>query len=602
MPTSINLRIVLWMVLGLALLANYQQWTHDYPAAPPPSEIARSANGAPLGSNVSLANPNASGQSAGSAAGTAGAASTASAASAALNAPPTLAAPAAIGAAPVAAPETTPVAGSGRPAATPAASPVRSVHVRTDVLDLDISLQGGEIRRSDLLAYPLAKNAPNVPVRLLNSDSSESQFLMQSGLAGATPDSAPTHLALLTSASDELQLAPGQQELDLPLTWADGKGVTVTKTYHFHRGSYEIGLDYRVDNASSAPFSFAPYAQILRYNQPTKSSYFDPSSSAYKGPAYFDGTKFEKLDITKNPVLDRNVRDGYVAALQHDFVAAIVPPNGLDYRYTLQTQGNEFALKAQGPTVTLAPGASASVGEKYFVGPKIQKDLDLTHPRLDLVADYGWLRIIATPLFWALAFAHRMVSNWGIAIILVTLLLKLIFYPLAEASGRSMAKMKTMAPRIAALRETYKGDPQQLNKATMELYQKEKINPVAGCLPMLIQIPVFIAFYWVLRDSVELRQAPFGLWINDLSARDPFFILPAIMMVAMFVQYKINPQMGTDPMQQKLFMFMPLVMSATFAFFPAGLVLYWVTNTVLSILQQWNINRRLAARAVAKKT
>jgi YidC/Oxa1 family membrane protein insertase len=219
---------------------------------------------------------------------------------------------------------------------------------------------------------------------------------------------------------------------------------------------------------------------------------------------------------------------------------------------------------------------------------------------LSLVADYGQLSVLAKPLFWLLEHVHGIVGNWGFTIIIVTLLLKLLFYPLSEASGRSMAKMKALAPRLNTLRETYKDDREKLNRAMMELYQREKVNPLAGCLPMLIQIPVFLAFYWVLRDSVEIRQAPFMLWINDLSARDPFFVLPAIMAGAMFVQYKLNPQVG-DPMQQKVFMFMPLAMSFTFAFFPAGLVLYWVTNTILSILQQWNINRRIGALASARR-
>jgi len=246
------------------------------------------------------------------------------------------------------------------------------------------------------------------------------------------------------------------------------------------------------------------------------------------------------------------------------------------------------------------PGGSAASHETLFIGPKIQTQLDAANPSLDLVADYGTLRIIATPLFWLLNHVHTLVGNWGFAIIIVTGLLKLLFYPLAEASGRSMAKMKALAPRLNNLRETYKDDREKLNRGMMELYKREKVNPLAGCLPMLIQIPVFLAFYWVLRDSVELRQAPFILWINDLSAKDPWYVLPGIMAVAMFIQYKINPQVG-DPAQQKIFMFMPLAMSATFAFFPAGLVLYWVTNTILSILQQWNINRRIDAAIRARR-
>jgi YidC/Oxa1 family membrane protein insertase len=249
----------------------------------------------------------------------------------------------------------------------------------------------------------------------------------------------------------------------------------------------------------------------------------------------------------------------------------------------------------------VAPDTTATFDETLFVGPKLQADLETAGPRLELVADYGVLTIIARPLFWLLGKAFALFGNWGVAIIAVTFLLKLVFYPLSEASGRSMAKMKTLSPRIKNLQDTYKDDKEKLGRAMMDLYKREKINPVAGCLPVVIQIPVFLAFYWVLLESVEMRQAPFVGWINDLSSRDPLFILPAIMAVAMFVQYKLNPT-PPDPIQAKVFMIMPLVMSATFAFFPAGLVLYWVTNTLLSIAQQWNINRRISAAAAARKT
>jgi YidC/Oxa1 family membrane protein insertase len=295
------------------------------------------------------------------------------------------------------------------------------------------------------------------------------------------------------------------------------------------------------------------------------------------------------------------VRNGWVAALQHHFVSAIVPPRDGTYRFTLNVAGTQYLLAATGPGQTIAPGASGSFSDTLFVGPKLQSQLEATAPELDRVADYGRLWFLARPLFLALAFVHGLTGNWGVAIIAVTFLLKLLFYPLSEASGRSMARMKTLQPRIKNLQETYADDREKLGRAMMELYKREKINPVAGCLPIIIQIPVFIAFYWVLLESVEMRQAPFAFWIHDLSARDPWFILPAIMAVAMFVQYKLNPA-PPDPVQAKVFMIMPLAMSVTFAFFPAGLVLYWVTNTVLSIAQQWNINRRIAAVVAARKT
>ena len=351
----------------------------------------------------------------------------------------------------------------------------------------------------------------------------DSLFVLQTGLAPLNDENAPTHQALYTTDAHELRLAAGQDEIRLPLSWSDGHGVTVTKTLTFHRGQYQIGLDYQVQNGTAAPWSFASYVQILRYNAPVERSYFRPDSYSFKGPAFYNAIKFQTLDIQKVTTLDQSINNGWLAALQHHFVAAIVPPADAAYRYQLQTQGNEFLLKAQGPTEVVPPGASASNHETLFVGPKIQTQLDAASPNLDLVADYGTLRIIAQPLFWLLNHVHSLVGNWGFAIIIVTMLLKLLFYPLAEASGRSMAKMKALAPRLNSLRETYKDDREKLNRGMMELYKREKVNPVAGCLPMLIQIPVFLAFYWVLRDSVELRQAPFIFWINDLSAKDPWY-------------------------------------------------------------------------------
>ena len=565
-----NFRVVLWVLLGAALFINYQTWVHDYPALAPVTTIQGTA------------------------------------APALDSAPPTASAPAAVatpGAGAAAAPAANaPAAASAQNLSdTAAANPGAGlVHVRTDVLDVEVSLAGGELERVDLPAYPAAKNTPDVPVRILNRDSADSLFVLQSGLAGANGESAPTHQATFTADTKELVLSPGQPELSLPLHWSDGHGVSVTKTLIFRRGEYKIDVDYQVHNAGSAPWSFAPYEQILRYNTPIERSYFRVDSYAFKGPAISDGTKFEKLDITKDAKLDQNVTAGWIAALQQHFVVAIVPPSDAPQHFMLKTQGNEFLLSATGPSQNVPAGGDAATHASLWVGPKLQTQLDLVGPKLSLVTDYGRLSVLSRPLFWLLDRVHGMVGNWGFTIIIVTLLLKLLFYPLSEASGRSMAKMKALSPRLNSLRETYKDDREKLNRAMMELYQREKVNPLAGCLPMVIQIPVFLAFYWVLRDSVEIRQAPYNFWINDLSSRDPFFVLPAIMAGAMFVQYKLNPQVG-DPMQQKVFMFMPLAMSVTFAFFPAGLVLYWVTNTVLSILQQWNINRRIGALAPAKR-
>jgi YidC/Oxa1 family membrane protein insertase len=567
MPMTFNLRIFLWALLIAALFMNFEMWQRDYPAASPPSPAAGAAS-APLDSRAPTATA------------------------------PAASAPTGPAAAPQAATATAAEAVSSAPQSQSdsALATAAVIHVSTDVLDVDISLVGGELRRADLTQYALVKGQPQ-PVRLLNRDSPETLFVLQSGLAGAADAAAPTHLAQFSAGARELRLADGVKELRVPLTWTDGRGVTVTKTFVFHRGSYQIGLEYAISNGSSAPWVYQPYTQLLRYNVPVKRSMFNVDSYSFKGPAYYDGSKYQKLKLgDKDTSLDREITGGWLAALQHHFVAAVVPTAGEAWRYRLRQQGNEFLLGASAASRSVAAGGSAVVHETLFIGPKLQSQLDLAGPRLDLVADYGVLTTLARPLFWVLEKVHKLVGNWGFTIIIVTFLLKLAFYPLSEASGKSMARMKTLAPRLKNLQELYKDDREKLGRATMELYQKEKVNPLAGCLPMVIQIPVFLAFYWVLLESVEMRQAPFLGWLNDLSSKDPYYILPAIMAGAMFVQFKLNPQMG-DPVQQKIMMIMPLAMSVTFAFFPSGLVLYWVTNTILSILQQWNINRRIALQA-----
>jgi YidC/Oxa1 family membrane protein insertase len=580
-------RVYLWVALAALLLLNYEAWMRDY--APPPGATTTAtplANTAATPAANDLANRIPGASTPAAATGNAGATGNADA-----SAQPPAASSAALAAV---------VPGAAAAAATSAsvAAPAPVVHVHTDVLDLDISTRGGTLERLDLLAYPLVKGEPT-PVRLENQDPT-SLYVLQSGLTGPEGASYPTHLATWTSATDSYTL-DGGNELRVPLTWSEG-GVSVTKTFVFHRASYRIDVDYAVHNGGAVAWIPQPYAQIRRDDPPTKRSYFNVSSYAFHGPALYDGTKYRKLDTadSQDSHLALEVRNGWVAALQHYFVSAIVPPREVPWHFGLEVSGQQYLLTATGPEKTVAAGDSAQFTTTLFAGPKLQAQLEATSPELGHVADYGRLYFLAQPLFRALAYVHKVTGNWGVSIILVTLLLKLIFYPLSEASGRSMAKMKTLQPRIKNLQETYADDREKLGKAMMELYKREKINPVAGCLPIVIQIPVFIAFYWALLESVEMRQAPFAFWIHDLSSRDPWFILPAIMAVAMFVQYKLNPA-PPDPVQAKVFMFMPLVMSATFAFFPAGLVLYWVTNTVLSIAQQWNINRRIGA-AMAKRT
>jgi YidC/Oxa1 family membrane protein insertase len=349
---------------------------------------------------------------------------------------------------------------------------------------------------------------------------------------------------------------------------------------------------YDVNNASPSNWEAASYVQFARHVYSQKRSMFDVESYAYRGPAIYDGKKYRKLDVTDedDAKLAEAFAGGWIAEMQHHFVTAAVPPVAETFDYTLGVDGAHSVLGFRGPLKTVPAGTTGQFSEKLFVGPKLQEQLKTVGPKLELTADYGKLTILAQPLFWLLQQVHRFVGNWGWSIIIVTILLKLLFYKLTETSGRSMAKMRTISPRIKSIQERYKDDREQLAKQMMEVYKREKINPVAGCLPIIVQIPVFLAFYWVLLESVEMRQAPWMLWIQDLSSKDPFFILPIVMGAAMFGQFKLNPA-PPDPMQAKVFAFMPLIMTVMMAWFPAGLLLYWTTNTLLSIAQQWNINR-----------
>jgi YidC/Oxa1 family membrane protein insertase len=563
-----NPRLFLWVALALILFVNYQTWVRDY--APVAPVVQTGANGKPLSTDLDSAVPQTTGV------------------------------PAAAGASPA-----TPSAGTGTPVAAVATAPetaapaeAGSITVHTDVLDLNIGLRGGELNRADILQYPKVKGEPD-PVRLFRRDGADALYVMQTGLAGdAAAGPHPTHQAVFKSSFDKFTLLDGVDELRVPLTWTSEDGVSVTKTFIFHRGAYQVDLEYTVQNGSTAPWSAAPYAQILHDMPPVERSYLRVDTYAFEGPALYDGKKYRKLklDNADDAKLSQDITHGWFAALQHHFVSALVPPADESYHYTLKVRGHEYLATAMGPSQTIASGAQGSFKSTLFVGPKLQAALEKIHPELSRVADYGMLTILARPLFWLLQNVHGLFGNWGVTIILTTFLLKLLLYPLSEASGKSMAKMKTLGPRIKNLQETYKDDREKLGRAMMDLYKREKINPAAGCLPVVIQLPVFLAFYWVLLETVEMRQAPFVGWIQDLSARDPFFILPAIMAGAMFLQYRLQPK-PADDMQAKVFMILPLVMSATFAFFPAGLVLYYAVNTLLGIAQQWNINRRIAVES-----
>ena len=576
-----NTRVMLWVALAAILFLNYEAWMRDYPASTltgtAPSAVDGSATGSRLGESVPQASPTPSGSAA--------------------PVPAAVQPPEALGSATSAASPAQSAASV--PAATDAAAQsAPPVHVVTDVYDIAINLKGGQLDRADLLQYPLHKDTPNVPVRLESDAADDSLYLLQTGLLAAAGEAAPTHLATWTSTENSYVLAAGAQELRVPLTWTDGHGLKVTKTFTFRRGSYAIDLHYDVRNDGDAPRSLASYSQFLRRWVHASRSYFDVETYSFKGPTVYDGTKSRDLKVENeaDSKFSENVTGGWIASLQHHFVSAIVPEAGRPNKVQLQVQGQLYLLSATGPMTQVAPGASAAFDQKIFVGPKLQSQLAATGPRLDLTADYGALTVIAHPLFTGLKWVHGIIGNWGWAIIIVTALIKLLFYPLSQASGRSMAKMRAVGPRMKQIQDSYKDDREKLGRAMMELYKKEKINPLAGCLPMVVQIPFFISFYWVLLESVEMRQAPFLLWINDLSARDPFFVLPLLMGGAMFAQFKLNPA-PPDPMQAKIMQFMPLVMTGMMAWFPSGLVLYWLTNTVLSIVQQWRVNQVVQAEA-----
>ncbi len=573
-----NIRLMLWGVLAAILFLNYQTWLHDYepPATAAPAQT-RSGNGSTA---------------------TAPANTLADALPQAPAAASTAAPPAANTAPPAAAP-----APAGAPTASAPEAPTMPLHVVTDVLDILVNLKGGELDQADLKAYPVRKDTPNMPVRLFSYEPPPTLYLLQSGLIGTGGETAPTHLAVWKSEQKDFVLAPDATTLRVPLTWSDGMGLTVTKTFIFKRGQYAIGLDYEVKNDSGAPRKLASYAQILRHWEHASRSYFDVETYSFKGPAVYDGTKSKDLNVEgdSDSKYSAVISNGWLASLQHQFVAAVVPPANRPYQYQLQVRDHEYLISATGPMVDVAAGATAQFHEDLFVGPKLQSQLAAMGRNLERTVDFGVLTVLAQPLFTALNWIHKLTGNWGWSIIIVTLLIKLLFYPLQQASGRSIAKMRAVGPRMKQIQETFKDDREKLGRAMMELYKKEKINPLAGCLPTIVQIPVFISFYRVLLESVEMRQAPFLLWINDLSSRDPYFVLPLLMGGAMFAQFKLNPA-PPDPMQAKIMQFMPLVMTGMMAFFPSGLTLYWLTNTVLSIAQQWRVNKVVEAEAAKQRS
>jgi YidC/Oxa1 family membrane protein insertase len=466
------------------------------------------------------------------------------------------------------------------------------------MFDLRIDTRGGTLVDAKLMNYPVAVDQPNVKYHLLSQRSFD-YFIAQSGLLGQDKERTPTHEAMFEAAADRFEMAPDQDKLAVDLVWRSPDGLEVTKRYTFRRGTHAIELQHLVSNNSSNAWTGREYRQLQRGEPSDSGNMF---MYTYTGGAIFSPEdKYQKYDFEDlgKDRLNRDVVDGWISMIQHYFLAAIVPPRGQQQHFYGKRLANGRAvIGAYTPAMTVGPGEQATFNGTLFVGPKLQAELEQLAEGLDLTVDYGWLVFIAKPMYWILDKINGVVGNWGWTIIIFTILIKLAFFKLSETSYRSMANMRKLTPRIQALKDRYGDDKQRMQQAMMEMYKTEKINPLGGCLPMLVQIPFFIALYWVLLESVELRQAPWILWLDDLSIKDPFFVLPLIMGVSMFVQQKLNPP-PPDPMQAKILMFLPVVFTVMFAFFPSGLVLYWVVNNLLSIAQQWVITKRIEEGAKA---
>ena len=497
----------------------------------------------------------------------------------------------------------TPSAGDSAPStATPSNTADTStgneswIGVETDSFRAIISTKGGNLLSAELNQYPVSIEEPDVPFVLL-SDASDKFFIAQSGLLSAK-SAAPDHHAFYQAEQTEYTLAEGQSELRVPLRWQQD-GISVTKTYVFKMGSHVIDIEYAIENNSGADWVGNQYRQLQR------KGVTDEGGSMFGVRAYIGGVisseenRYEKIDFgdMEESNLNRKITGGWAAIIQHYFLAAWAPTADATNTYYTKAllDKNRYILGLSSAPQTIENGTSGTLKSTLYVGPKIQDDLAEVAENLNLTVDYGFLAILAEPLFWLLKWIHdNFTSNWGWAILVVTLMIKAVFYKLSEISYRSMARMRKLQPKLQSLKERYGDDRAKMGQATMELYKKEKVNPLGGCLPILIQIPVFIALYWVLLESVELRQAPFILWIKDLAIKDPWYILPLIMGATMFIQQKLNPA-PVDPIQAKIFMIMPFAFTIFFMFFPAGLVLYWVANNTLSIAQQYYITRHVLA-------
>ncbi len=473
------------------------------------------------------------------------------------------------------------------------------IKVSTDILDAEINTLGGDIQKLDFLKQPDALDK-NKNFTLFNRGKETHDYIAQSGLLGKN---VPNHNTLYSSTKSFYRLDPTSNKVTVTLISHGDNGINVEKIFTFIKGSYVIGVAYKINNNSDQPINSSAYFQLIRDGkEPSGGSKMLPT---YTGPAvYTEQEKFHKIkfsDIDSNKTeYPKETDNGWIGMLQHYFVAAWIPKDNVKREYFSRLLDNGlYSVGMVIPISEIKAGETAQIEVPLYAGPA-KSDLDSIAPGLGLSVDYGWLTIIANPLFWLLTLIHGIVLNWGIAIIILTVLIKLIFFPLSAASYRSMAKMRVVAPKLEKLKQQYGKDRERLNTAMMDLYKTEKINPLGGCLPVLIQIPVFIALYWSILASVEMRYSPFFGWITDLSSSDPYYILPVIMGASMFLQSKLNP-VPPDPIQAKLMQIMPIAFSVVFFFFPAGLVLYSIVNNVLSIAQQWYITRSIEVEVVTPK-
>ncbi|KTC84941.1 membrane protein insertase YidC [Legionella brunensis] len=542
-------RVVLYAALALVVYSLWMNWQKDYPPASQPTKITSSTTPTPAKSDSLLPN--------------------------------------------VQDPASTTQAQESVSDNKAESNAAERIQVKTDVLNLSIDLAQGNIVTAQLLDYPVSVEEKNKPITILQ-DQDNQRYVANSSLFVTAGQEVKNIDLNLSSSQEKYELADDAKNLIVTLEGKTPEGLEVKKQFTFTRGSYLIEVKYLISNQGSAAWQGYMNTQLLRSSpQEDKSSIFHVGSytgASYSSPGQHRYQKVTFPNMTKAN-LDVNAKGGWIAMQQHYFLSAWVPNADSSNMFYTRAANNDYTIGAVSQPITVAPGAQKEVGSKLYVGPEITSVLKGIAPGLDLTVDYGWLWFLSSLLFSVMKAIYSVVGNWGWAIVLVTVLIKLAFYRLSASSYKSMAGMRKLQPKLQALRDRYGDDKAKMSQATMELYRQEKVNPLGGCLPIIIQIPVFIALYWVLLESVELRQAPFIFWIKDLAAADPYHVLPIIMGATMLIQQKLNPA-PPDPMQAKLMMFLPILFTALFWNFPAGLVLYWIVNNTLSILQQWYITRK----------